>query len=72
MFALLVALKVVDTKVVALVDTVAQAWVAAWATAQMPIVMQWLELLHCRVRSLLHHQITHKFYLHDQTHPYEF
>jgi hypothetical protein len=51
MFALLVALKVVDTKVVALVDTVAQAWVAAWATAQMPIVMQWLELLHCRVRS---------------------
>jgi hypothetical protein len=51
MFALLVALKVVDTKVVALVDTVAQAWVAAWATAQMPIVMQCLVPLHCRVRS---------------------
>jgi hypothetical protein len=33
MFALLVAQKVVDKKVVALVDTVAQEWVAAWVTA---------------------------------------
>jgi hypothetical protein len=67
-----VAQKVVDKKVAALVVTVAQEWVAVWVTAQMPMVMQWPELLQCRVRSLLHRQITHKFYLHDQTHPYEF
>jgi hypothetical protein len=51
MFALLVALKALDKKVVALVDTVAQVWVAAWATAQNLMAMQCPELLHCRVRS---------------------
>jgi hypothetical protein len=49
MFALLVALKVVDKKVVALVDTVAQEWVAAWVTDQK--AKQCPVPLHCRVRS---------------------